>query len=209
MFTFITDGPIACEKCQSFFCSYSIMHSFVDADSLDTTTNEAYNSTLNMVTCPSCGDRFTYESPLIIYSHADKFAICADYSDEYISNGSFSTLVKIGGMVEWKFRKCKFSMFGFEKLRIFKNGLDDTIIEQIKLIHFPEYKNMDLDDEYIVYESHKKNEIFFSHKDFTGKTIKNVSVPMSEYTKFDSFCKYGIWQTADRNEAMKYMEVTK
>lgn len=209
MFTFITDGPIICERCQSFFCSYGIMHSFVDADSLDISTKQAFDGTINRVTCPVCSDSFTYESPMIIYSHNDKFAICAHFYDEYICNGSFETLIAIAGMKDWKFRRCTFSMFAFEKLRIFKNKLDDTVIEQIKLTHFPQYRDMDLELEYIVYESHNDKELFFSKKDFTGKTIKNFSVPMTEYRKFDTFSTTGKWQWANREETIKITEVTK
>ncbi len=209
MFTFITDGPIICERCQGIFCSYSVMHSFVDADSLDNTVKEAYDGSLNKVTCPACGDSFTYESPLLIYSHKDKFAICSDFSDECLQNGSFDTIVSIGNMKDWRFRKCSFSMFGFEKLRIFKSNMDDTIIEQLKITHFPAYRNMEFDSDYIVYEKHDEETLFFTHRDFTGKIIQNLSVPTKEYHKFNSFSVVGRWQQANREEAIKYMEVTK
>ncbi len=209
MFTFITDGPIICERCHGFFCSYGVMHSFVDADSLDTAVKEAYDGNLNKVTCPACGDSFTYESPLLIYSQNNKFAICSDFSDECLQNGSFNTIVSIGSMEDWKFRRCSFSMFGFEKLRIFKNNMDDTIIEQIKISHFPAYCKMEFDSEYIVYEKHNDKTLFFTHRDFTGKIIQTLSVPMSEYQNYNSFSAVGRWQQANREEVIKHMEVTK
>ena len=104
-------------------------------------------------------------------------------------------------------RRCRFTANSSEKIRIFKAGLNDGTIELLKLKRFPEYRDMVLDDEYIVFEYSDEENLVFSHRDFTDKLLKTYQISMCEYSHMcDVNIPRGEWITADRDWAINFME---
>lgn len=94
-----------------------------------------------------------------------------------------------------------------EKIRIAKNGLNDGMIEILKLMQFPQYKDMDLKDEYIVYDSTNDNFLIFTHRDSYDNILDTYSVNMEIYNNIPQVhIPCGDWQIIDRDWAKKKLE---
>ncbi len=203
MSSFVPDSHIVCEHCYKFFVAYKVMQMQIDADKRDEITSNAYKGTVNRITCPFCKSEFDYESPVYIYSHTNKFVITSHYPDTLVDVAKFPVAASIAGMGEWKFRKCEYFMDACEKMRIFKNGLDDAKILLLKLEFFEDYKNMDLDSEYITFDHLTDGKLSFTHRNFDGKIKKEYRIDISEYNKLtDIPVKTGDWVTLDRKWAI-------
>ncbi len=206
----VPDGYICCENCYEHFISYVVIHSEIDADSKDNTVTAASDGTLNKITCPYCMYEFTYETPLYIHSYVDKFAIISTYHDFPVKAGSFRLANIISGAADWSFRRCTFSPDAFEKMRIFKSGLSDAKIEYLKLKTFPDYRDMQLDAEYITFENIADNFLMFTKRECGGMVLENYKINVSCYNELkDISVQKGDWVTIDRDWAIKYMEENK
>jgi len=210
MSQYVPDTNIVCENCYKFFVTYTIIHTVIDADSNDDITKDAYTGIINRVKCPYCNTEFTYESPFFVHSYMDKFFIASGFLNSYMDVASFKTAAQISKMSLCKFRRTSFIMDSAEKVRIFKSNLDDGKIEILKLKSFPDYYNMQLDDEYIVFDKSDDDYIYFSNRDFTDKVLKEYKVLKSEYSLIkDTNIPVGDWVTIDREWAKKFMEDNK
>jgi len=204
---YVPDGNIACENCDRFFVSYTHIYARVNIDAKNELAKAAYNGMINRITCPYCNTEFTYEAPLFAHSYINKFAVISQFPDCYKDITSMHRAAKISGLDSWKLRNCRFAMDASEKIRIFSNGLNDGIVEIIKLKAFSDYSQMNLLDEYITFEGAINDCLVFTHRDYTDRIIEKYNVPKSMYnTEPDNFIPNGRWIKIDRNWAQKTLE---
>lgn len=207
---YVTDNQIVCENCYKLYVGFNHIINSIDIDDDTEDSKNAISGIINRVTCPYCDTEFTYEVPLFMFSQADKYGIISAFEDEYVNIHSFNLASKISGISEWKLRKCAFAMDSAEKVRIFKANLDDGKIELLKLSLFDKYRDMNLVDEYIVFDSLEGDNLFFSHRDFTDVVLDKYKVPISEYSLIcDTNIPCGNWINIDRSWAINFMEDTK
>lgn len=204
------DSYIVCECCYKYFVSYAIMHNAIDADAKCQLTKDAFVGRINRITCPHCNSEFTFETLFYVFSGTDKFAVASHCGNPVPKVASFETACKISGASDWKFRECSYTAECLEKMRIFKSGLDDTIIEKLKLSCFDSYKTMNLLEEHITFVSCDVQYIYFEHRDFTDKLIAKLKIPRSKYDSTPAETqKPGFWSIINRDWATKIMEVHK
>ena len=94
-------------------------------------------------------------------------------------------------------------------MRIFKDNLDDGIIEIIKLKHIVEYGEMNLLAEYITYENHDETNLYFSKRNDSDNILKTYTIPLQLYfeeTKSISASHAGDWHKIDREWAITQTE---
>ena len=181
MSTYIPDGSIRCENCNSFFNKYVRFETVIDADSYDEASQNALEGIINRVTCPYCKTEFTYENPFMLHSYSCKSIAVAAVSSELVNVSNLSVALKISGAGEWQLRRCDFARDAAEKIRIFKSGLNDAAIELIKLRQFHDYRNMDLYDEYIIFDNLIDDKLIFSLRDYTDNVKDTYEIDMSVY----------------------------
>ena len=209
MATFIPDDCIHCENCHEFFYRFVHITNVIDADKNDELGKSAVSGLVNRVVCPFCNAEFTYENPLVVYSNTSKIVCYADYHVLPLVCRDFTLLTKITGCSDWNFRLCDFAMNASEKIRIFKDNLQDSIIEILKLNSLPEYRTMILEDEYITYDGKDDEKLYFSKRSDLDITLENYTIPLSEYNQLNdgkTQIPTGNWLCIDRDWAIKNTE---
>ena len=210
MSTYVTDNQIMCENCDKFFVAYAHIQTEFDLDIPHKEISDSYEENLNRITCPFCRQDFTYETDILFHSLANKFAVYCSCKKMFLNVASFKTAMKICGFDDWNFRVCTYSYEAFEKIRILKTGLNDAKINLLKLKYFPKYRDMNVKDEYISFESCDDTMLHFSHRDFTGKVSEKLSVPREEYNAIpDILTEKGNWVIIDKEWTINKLEELK
>lgn len=212
MATFIPDSSIRCENCHEVFYRYVEITNVIDTDRIGKFAIEAISGLVNRVVCPFCKAEFTFENPMIMYSNTSKIVCYTCYDVLPLNCRDFKLLAKITHCTDWSFRLCRFTMDASEKIRIFKDSLNDAAIEIIKLRNFPEYRNMILEDEYITYEKTNADMLCFTKRNDLDEIKDNLFVPISEYkTVLHTLPEmpFSQWMCIDRNWAIEYTEEKK
>lgn len=207
MSTYVPDGCIRCENCNKFFNRYVFLKSIIDTDSYEEASREAVCGVINRVTCPYCKTEFTYESPLMLHSYSNKIIAVAATNDELFNAFKLSLALKISGACDWSLRRCEFARDAAEKIRIFTYGLNDAAIELMKLRYIPGYAELDLFDEYIVFDKITETDFVFTLRDYTDKITRTYSINKQEYDKIPKeTIPTAEWITIDRNYVLKLEE---
>ena len=204
--TLIPQEGIRCERCNKIFFRYAEICNLFDADS-ESDSSPLINGNINRIVCRYCKTEFTFETPVVVYSYIHKYFIFADCNIYHVPARKFSLSTSISGAKDWKFRVVAFAADASEKVRIFRDGLNDAAIELIKLKHIKEYRTLILEDEYITYEEITEKGIHFTKRDDCDKVLKNYYLPFSLYLKELNYNSItGDWTRIDRNWALKQTE---
>lgn len=213
MATFIPNDCIRCENCYEYFYRYVHITNVIDTDKNDELSKSAATGLINRVVCPFCNAEFTYENPLVLFSNTSKIVCYAQHSVLPLASRDFTLITKITGCNDWSFRLCDFAMDASEKIRIFKDGLKDYVIEILKVNRFPEYKDMVLEDEYITYDGKDDSNLYFSKRSDLDIVLDKYTIPLSEYSRIeeavDAEIPTGKWLCIDRDWAINNTEETK
>lgn len=179
---------IICESCEKTFYAPTIVHTVVCTDSAGTVNDNFINGCLNSIMCTECNKTFTYEIPMLVYSAKKSYAIVvlpSETKNVYVSKNSIlNNILKLNIN---KFRLVNYQCEALEKVKIFESGLDDIIIERIKLNEFDkkyfENKNLHM----LLFKEIYKDELIFEYKDFLGNIIETRNIAKELYNKM-RFC---------------------
>ncbi len=165
-----------CQDCGIVFDIDKVMVNVIDIDKDEEAFISFLSSSLNRVTCPHCFANFTYEIPMLIYSQRSGFAVKVDpYTPS--SDVSLPTLLPyFFSMFNFKYRQVTYHIEALEKVRIFKDGLDDRYIEYIKLNFFSDDDATPMEDVNLCYKSSDNEKLYFEKLDYNGKLIKEFDV---------------------------------
>ena len=210
MTSFVTDNQILCENCYKYFIAYETIISELDLDVPHAEISCSYEEKLNRITCPLCKKEYTYETDILFHSLSNKFAVYCSYDKMFLNVANFRTAMKICGFDNWNFRVCTYSYEAYEKIRIFNHGLSDTKINILKFQCFPQYKNMQENEEYINFESADSSALYFLHRDFTGKILSELTALRTDYDNIpDTPVNLGDWAVIDKTWTIKKLEEIK
>ena len=207
MSVFLPDSEILCEECDTYFFKYAFVQNEFDADA----DPSCMSGLINRITCPSCKTEFTFETPILMYSHTNRFLLCSSFKNEQILNiTSLKRALEITKCDKWRLRRCTYAMDAAEKARIFVLSLDDGKIELLKLKFFDDYKDMDLSDNYITFENITDDRLVFTYRDYKDNILETRYIPKDAYNSMPetSLAPYE-WHKIDRSWAIKTMEDTK
>lgn len=163
-----------CQKCYETFKVNRYMTHTINIDVDDDSTIKFLTGRLNEVECPRCNSVFTYEIPVVVFSRKHRFAIRVNpqywYSQTATSQPAPHYLMPPG----FRFREVTFLIEANEKSRIFADGLDDRLIEYIKLKSFTDLQTVPFDKVNMVYAYQNNTSYFF-------KQVNHLNIPIAFY----------------------------
>ncbi|MBE7049574.1 MAG: hypothetical protein E7394_02245 [Ruminococcaceae bacterium] len=191
-----------CQNCQKVFPVNEMMYSVINLDENAEKTREFDMFEINKVTCPKCKSSFTFELPLLICSKRLKVAIYVNSSPSPDKHYK-SKAIPIWLITDYKiFRKCLYYAEAVEKFRIFRDELNDKIIEYLKLCRFNNTDALPFDEINLLYSHNDGVNLYFDKIDFNNNIIKTYSIPMSDIKEISNEIKFNrshnTWQTVNR-----------
>lgn len=212
MSVIVPDGGILCEndKCKRVFYKYVCINDTINIDEHgDLSEAVLKNGLINRVTCPFCQCNFTVEMPLLIFSQQYKIYAAAALDHDMIHTSNFQNALRIAGAQDLKLRITKYAFEASEKVRLAALGIDDAALEMFKLVKFPQYRDMRIENEYIVFDSITNGIMKFVHCDYTDKILNSYEVPVSEFNLFSAGkpgAETGKWLSIDKDWAANHLE---
>ena len=151
-----------CQDCDKVFQINRYMTTVINIDEDVDECIQLLSTTLNCVKCPECGSVFSYEIPMLLFSNKHKFAIRVNpLLDSYEAYSGDEPPVFVS-QFQYKYRDVAFQIEAVEKVRIFMAGLDDKMIEYIKLKNFKDEDATPFEEVNIVFESADNHHFYFS-----------------------------------------------
>lgn len=186
-----------------------MMDSVIDLDK-DIKYSESFEKfEINKVTCPKCKNSFTFELPLLVCSKKCKFAAYVN-SSPYPEKEFTSKEIPVWLISGYKsYRKCLYYAEIVEKFRIFRDGLDDKIIEYLKLCKFPDTDALPFDEINLLYSHNDNINLYFDKIDFNNNIINTYAVSKSIMEDIKSRIVFtenkNIWQMINRLTIKDYI----
>ena len=172
-----------CQTCQKIFPVNDMMKCVLNLDE-DSNLIDLFDSfQINRVVCPKCGNGFTFEIPMLVYSNTFRFAIYINPSPtpdkHYCSKPVPTWLIN-----DYKhLRKCMYLAEAVEKYRIFRDGFNDKNIEYLKFCIFPDSNALPFDEINLLYSHCNEFNLYFNKIDFNNNIIDTYTVPKSKIHK--------------------------
>ena len=195
-----------CQDCDKFFQLNRYMTTVINIDEDVDECIQLLSVTLNCVKCPECGSAFSYEIPMLLFSNKHKFAIRVNPSLVAYEADSGDEPPVFLSQFQYKYREVTFQIEALEKVRIFMAGLDDKLIEYIKLKTFKDEDATPFEDVNIVFESADNHSFFFAKMDSNNNIIARYEVNRKEY---DDICFddcLNRWQCINRYTINRYIK---
>jgi len=169
-----------CQECTNHFSMAERFCTVVNLDTSGFEKDKFIDGSLNRISCPLCNTEFTFEIPMIVFSLNMKFAC---FIDPGIDNNS-NNLVKAPPYIllpkDFTFRCVRYLEEAREKERILKSGLDDVLVEYIKLISFKDEDALPFDERNIVFDSKDKNTYKFTQIDYNNQILQKFSIEFKD-----------------------------
>ena len=195
-----------CQDCNSNFYINRQMINVINLDEDKDACVDFIKASVNRVTCPKCNANFTYEIPMLIFSCKDRFAIKVEpaFSPE---NSSEDFLPGFFNIFDFKYRKVSYYIEALEKVRAFKDGLDDRYIEYVKLRFFSDEDATPMDDVNLCYKASDNNNLYFEKLDYNGFLLKDFQVLKDDVLPciFSDEPQNPVWQQINRYTINDYI----
>lgn len=205
----IDDYMIQCEVCEKLFPMSVDFEEIIDADEYTDIAKGVEDGLINRINCRLCGSEFTFENPILIYSWSAKMYVTANFPENAYSVKSLENILRISGAQDISLRKTQYAIEACEKIHISKSGLCDAKVELFKLLKFPDYKDMDIIEETIIFDRIENDQLVFSHRNFTDEILNVYRFSAFEYETLKHNLPEipnGIWYQIDKYWVIKHTE---
>ncbi len=196
-----------CQDCNYIFNINREMINVINIDEDKDVFLDFLTASLNRVTCPKCKANFTYEIPMLIFSSQERFAIKVDprFLPEDTSLKAY--LPSFFQIFDFRYRQVSYYIEALEKVRMFKDALDDRYIEYVKLKFFSDEDASPMDDVNLCYKASDNEKFYFEKLDYNGFLLKEFEVLKSDARSclFLDEPKCAIWQKINRYTIKDYI----
>lgn len=170
------------------------------------------SGTLNNATCLHCSSSFTYEIPMLVFSMKKQYAI--KVSPTHGKNGCIAQNPPDFLFPDkFKYREVSFQIEAVEKARIFDAGLDDKIIEYIKLTSFDDKDALPFDEVNIIFDYKSDDDYHFVKINSDNEILNRYCISSPQLTdcvfKSESTSDTKKWFTINRFTIKNYTEEEK
>lgn len=169
-----------CQECEKPFSLAERFCTVVNLDTKGFEKDKFEDGSLNRVCCPYCNTEFTFELPMIVFSPNMKFACLVDPNIDIKGIYSIKNPPHILLNNDFTFRCVRYLEEAREKVYILNSGLDDVLIEYIKLISFKDEDALPFDERNIVFDGKFENTYNFRQIDYNNKVLQNFSVEFND-----------------------------
>lgn len=197
-----------CQECNKSHMHNEFVVTSVNIDEDTEIAQKLFDFKLNSVTCPQCKTSYTFETKMVIYSPAKKFAVIVNPGN-YFAGVSDDIIVPTHIFPnDFIFREVSFQIEATEKCRIFNDGFNDISIEYIKSKIFTDKDTLPFSEVNMVYTSFDNNFIYFTKYDYNNNILGNYHVCIDEYIHMDNssdLINRNIWHKINRQTINKYI----